>query len=913
MNGTLKANVYHQKHNYLGPHARTSVRKHGLLRQLGPSDQPVFRAVTFDRPKNHTDKVASRPVYKLQKPTRLHDFVITNTVRLKEKEVIQLLLIFPKTDRQTRLFEDAARKLNCRSKLVLLNYESADILHSKGRVFNWIAKFDISEPVDLVVIDRRRNLAGYLTKPHSLADQPVSLTADLIRQELCEIPEVRDAVVAGLVPNCGNNKRQTFVTSTFEAGYNKCVFELTCAEDAERELLAFVHSELPLLRRCRQSGDHSKFSSRTPDVTDYHSAALAQNALFTLRIHVLLICTHEKLSDETVRLDVRETLSQASPNLHMVSTVNEIIRSSHTNLRMSHADTLYADSTDYPMQETMVGTPTSETHDNDRRKKALASFRTRQGPSRSIPGTSTTVFDQELFNRMINGRNREAIFRFHNLNATSPLCKVVAILSSSKARCSNPVAKDLQKAIDIILNSDTFISQLFRPMSHNRDPLTIDLMEGLMVSANKDRGKTRFPRSLSTVAGIKMPPDNSDFSNGLIVSNEIKTCLEGDDRWDFDIIALEKVTQKKETSQCNSFSLVPACSRPMVYLAMKIFTRFNVFSVLRVSESVVSAWLTMIQENYHEQNPYHNATHACDVLQSCAYFLRRDTLTSVFDNLEEVGSLLAAVVHDLNHPGRTNPFLVNSNNTLAILYNDIAVLESHHVALSFELTRNDPNVNIYQNLTRQDYRTIRGYIIDMVLATEMARHFEHVAKFVNNLSKPMLRKSGNHERSSVGSMSSVESGSMGLLPSSSNSQLTSSITGTDECLIGPLDRLSSAENRTILRRLIIKCSDVNNQARPLSICRVWANRIAEEYFCQTEEEKALGLPIVMPNFERQTCNIPKSQISFIDFFLKDMFTAFDTVCPIPDLLRNLESNYQYWEQASQSETVTAEGGQQSVS
>lgn len=43
---------------------------------------------------------------------------------------------------------------------------------------------------------------------------------------------------------------------------------------------------------------------------------------------------------------------------------------------------------------------------------------------------------------------------------------------------------------------------------------------------------------------------------------------------------------------------------------------------------------------------------------------------------------------------------------------------------------------------------------------------------------------------------------------------------------------------------------------------------------QTEEEKRLGLPIVMPNFDRQTCNIPKSQISFIDFFIKHMFSAF---------------------------------------
>ncbi|KAF6773988.1 hypothetical protein AHF37_06390 [Paragonimus kellicotti] len=355
----------------------------------------------------------------------------------------------------------------------------------------------------------------------------------------------------------------------------------------------------------------------------------------------------------------------------MASTVNEIIRPSHATLRMNNTNTLYADATDYPMQETMFGTSTGEMHDNDKRKKALASFRSRQGHSRSIPGSSTAVLDHELFTRMINGRSREAIFRFHNLNAASPLCRVVAILSSSKVRCPKPVAKDLQKAIDIILNSDTFINQLFRPMSQNRDPLTIDLMEGLMVmpSFSSQNGLFAFRLSwffeaynLSNPStandspfSLLVPPDNFDFSNGLIVSSEIKACLEGDDRWDFDIIALEKVTQKK----------------PMVYLAMKIFTRFNVFSVLRVSESVVSAWLTMIQDNYHEQNPYHNATHACDVLQSCAYFLRRDTLTSVFDSLEEVASLLAAVVHDLNHPGRTNPFLVNSNNALAILYNDM--------------------------------------------------------------------------------------------------------------------------------------------------------------------------------------------------------------------------------------------------
>lgn len=33
--------------------------------------------------------------------------------------------------------------------------------------------------------------------------------------------------------------------------------------------------------------------------------------------------------------------------------------------------------------------------------------------------------------------------------------------------------------------------------------------------------------------------------------------------------------------------------------------------------------------------------------------------------------------------------------------------------------------------------------------------------------------------------------------------------------------------------------------------------------------------MVMPVFDRNTCSIPKSQISFIDYFITDMFDAWD--------------------------------------
>ena len=47
---------------------------------------------------------------------------------------------------------------------------------------------------------------------------------------------------------------------------------------------------------------------------------------------------------------------------------------------------------------------------------------------------------------------------------------------------------------------------------------------------------------------------------------------------------------------------------------MKNFREFDVPQKLQIDEGVVDRWLMMMESNYLERNPYHNSTHAADVL-----------------------------------------------------------------------------------------------------------------------------------------------------------------------------------------------------------------------------------------------------------------------------------------------------------
>ena len=57
-----------------------------------------------------------------------------------------------------------------------------------------------------------------------------------------------------------------------------------------------------------------------------------------------------------------------------------------------------------------------------------------------------------------------------------------------------------------------------------------------------------------------------------------------------------------------------------------------------------------VESEYHP-NPYHSSLHAADVTQALAAILASDGIARQLSDLELLALLVAAVVHDLGHPG----------------------------------------------------------------------------------------------------------------------------------------------------------------------------------------------------------------------------------------------------------------------
>ncbi|KAK2949090.1 putative 3',5'-cyclic-nucleotide phosphodiesterase regA [Blattamonas nauphoetae] len=278
-------------------------------------------------------------------------------------------------------------------------------------------------------------------------------------------------------------------------------------------------------------------------------------------------------------------------------------------------------------------------------------------------------------------------------------------------------------------------------------------------------------------------------------------------------------------------------------------------------ESIVRL-VSRVWSLYSEENAYHNAHHAFDVVQMVLCLIGFGSMSGVLSEIEEFCVVMAATCHDLEHPGVNNMFQVNGETMAAQLANDRSVLESFSASRGWSLlTAEGSDVIGEAGLTVGERKEIRQKFGQCILATDMAEHFKFL-QHGNEVEKD-LRRMMEH-RGSGGS------GEGGKKKEKNEEQWNESV--------------------MFLMKLIVKAADISNLARPFAIALKWSERMTHEMLDQRvkEEENNLSISIEKKGFAA-------SEVGFTSFVVKPLFSFLSRLIPEAQCLAcEVEKNLGVW-------------------
>ncbi|XP_060759838.1 cGMP-inhibited 3',5'-cyclic phosphodiesterase 3A isoform X2 [Neoarius graeffei] len=334
--------------------------------------------------------------------------------------------------------------------------------------------------------------------------------------------------------------------------------------------------------------------------------------------------------------------------------------------------------------------------------------------------------------------------------------------------------------------------------------------------------------------------------------------------WNFPIFSLVEKTNGK-------------CGCILSQMSYRLFEDTGLFEIFKIPVKKFMNYFHALENGYRDI-PYHNRIHATDVLHAVWYLTTQPVpglpvlahnslsvsdsdavsglshgnmdylfsktypkmedgygcLSGLIPALELMALYVAAAMHDYDHPGRTNAFLVATSAPQAVLYNDRSVLENHHAASAWNLFMSQAEYNFLANLDHVDFKRFRFLVIEAILATDLKKHFDFLAEFNAKV---------GHEGCS----------------------------GID---------WSNENDRLLVCQMCIKLADVNGPLKHKDLHLQWTEGIVNEFYEQGDEEASLELPI-SPFMDRSAPQLAKLQESFITHIVGPLCSSYDTAALMP--------------------------------
>ncbi|CAB1313353.1 unnamed protein product, partial [Coregonus sp. 'balchen'] len=254
------------------------------------------------------------------------------------------------------------------------------------------------------------------------------------------------------------------------------------------------------------------------------------------------------------------------------------------------------------------------------------------------------------------------------------------------------------------------------------------------------------------------PEEKPQPAPELLVMEDLEPLMSQLNNWNFPIFSLVEKTQGK-------------CGRILSQVSLRLFEDTGLFETFKIPVQDFMNYFHALENGYRDI-PYHNRIHATDVLHAVWYLTTQAVpglprlitdhgsasdsdsdsgithshmgylvsktysvsedgygcLSGLIPALELMALYVAAAMHDYDHPGRTNAFLVATSAP-----------QNHHAASAWNLFMSCPEYNFLVNLDHVEFKRFRFLVIEAILATDLKKHFDFLAEFNAKVGNDMTR------------------------------------------------------------------------------------------------------------------------------------------------------------------------------
>ncbi|ORX59446.1 HD-domain/PDEase-like protein [Hesseltinella vesiculosa] len=294
-------------------------------------------------------------------------------------------------------------------------------------------------------------------------------------------------------------------------------------------------------------------------------------------------------------------------------------------------------------------------------------------------------------------------------------------------------------------------------------------------------------------------------------------------------------------------------------------------------DRTASAWLDFLVDvdRAYQQTPYHSFYHAADIVVMLYYVLVELDGMHYLQTKDLPCLLVAALCHDVGHPGYNNLYQVKAKTDLAKRYSDSSVLENYSLEIAIDLVEKH---KLFEALV-DDWKT---QLEQLILSTDMKYHDD-----LQDLALQMVKALS--DRTSVDNDWPPKA----HLPTPTRTSFSPPVTTT----------LTSTQRHDFCR-IILHAADISNTVRPWPIAKQWSDLIVQEFFRQGDAERRAGLAI-SPGMDRHQSNQVSISLSFGDAVIQPYFDALHALLPKAAVFtQTLASNRHHWLQLEKDPHAT---------